>query len=152
MSLPHTPSSNCSRENTRPGRSIRNSSRRYSGGPRPLARSRPRARPAAQLDAGQAGQHPVEHHQIGRALLQPRVGLVAAGGGFDLVAFRLEIIAEQHGERLLVLDDQDACAHATSFWRMILSALPSPAEAGFALGSRLWAAAGQASARSPVLS
>src|SRR6516162_5529622 len=34
----HTPSSNCSRENTLPGRSIRNSSRRNSVGPRSTGR------------------------------------------------------------------------------------------------------------------
>ena len=72
---------------------------------------RPRAQPPAQLDAGQARQHPVEHHQIGRALLQPRVGLVAARDGLDLVAFRFEVVAQQQRQRLFVLDDQDACAH-----------------------------------------
>ncbi len=30
----------------------------------------PRAQPAAQLDAGEAGQHPVEHQQVGHAFLQ----------------------------------------------------------------------------------
>ncbi len=148
MSLPQTPSSNCSRENTRPGRSIRNSSSRYSVGPRSTARAaarhalllpvelevaeaqhirRPRsgagaaqqradarqqfgdrerlddivvgaggeaadalaflaargqhddrqlpwsragAQAPAELDAGQARQHPVEDHEIGRAFLQ----------------------------------------------------------------------------------
>ena len=48
----------------------------------------------------------------GRAFLEPGVGLVAARGGLDLVAFGLEVVAEQHGERLFVLDDQNARAHA----------------------------------------
>jgi len=45
-------------------------------------RQRPRLRPcpqaAAQLDPGQARQHPVEHDQVGNALLQTGVGVVAA--------------------------------------------------------------------------
>ena len=43
--------------------------------------------------------------------LQPDVGVVAARDGLDLVAFRFEIVAQQQRQRLLVLDDQDACAH-----------------------------------------
>ena len=74
-------------------------------------RLRPRPQPAAQFDAGQAGQHPVEHDEIGRGLPQPRVGLVAAGDGVDLVAFGFEIVAQQRGQRLLVLDDQDVGSH-----------------------------------------
>ena len=69
---------------------------------------RPRAQPAAELDAGQAGQHPVEHDEIGRGLAQRGVGLVAARDGLDLVALGFEIVAQQQRQRLLVLDDQDA--------------------------------------------
>ena len=79
-----------------------------------MASFRPRAQAAAKLDPGQAWHHPVEHHQIGRHFLQAGIGLVAAGRGLDLVAFRLEVIAEQHGERLLVFDNQDAGAHVRS--------------------------------------
>ena len=85
---------------------------------RQLAGFRPRAQPAAQLDAGQARQHPVEHHQVGAALLQPSIGLVAARGGLNLVALGLEIVAEQHGERLFVLHDQDARVHGFVPWRI----------------------------------
>ena len=45
-------------------------------------------------------------------LLQPRVGLVAAGGRLDLIALGLEVVAEQHRERLLVFDNQNARVHA----------------------------------------
>src|SRR6185312_9579134 len=72
---------------------------------------RPRPQTPAQLDAGQAGQHPVEHDEVGRLFLEPGVRLVAAGGGVDVVTLRLEIIAKQHGERLFVFDDQNAGAH-----------------------------------------
>ena len=44
--------------------------------------------------------------------LQPRLGIVAARDGLDLVAFGLEIVAQQQRQRLLVLDDQDACGLA----------------------------------------
>ena len=47
----------------------------------------------------------------GVRLAQPGVGVVAAGDGLDLVALGLEIVAKQQRQRLLVLDDQDACAH-----------------------------------------
>ena len=47
-------------------------------------------------------------------LLQPRVGLVAAARRLDLIALGLEIIAEQHRERLLVFDDKNARIHAKS--------------------------------------
>ena len=43
---------------------------------------------------------------------QPHLGLVAAHDGLDVVPFGFEIVAQQQGERLLVLDDQDARSHA----------------------------------------
>ena len=73
----------------------------------------PRAQPAAELDAGQARQHPVEQDQVGR-LLGSLIGLVAARRALDRVAFRFEIVAQQHGQRLFVLDDQDPRAFILS--------------------------------------
>ena len=73
---------------------------------------RTRPQPADQLDAGQARQHPVDHREIGRALLELEIGLVAAHRGFDGIALRLEIVAEQQRERLLVLDDQNSRRHS----------------------------------------
>ena len=53
---------------------------------RQLPGLRPRPQAAAQLDPGQARQHPVEHDQVGNALLQSCIGLVAASHRFDVVA------------------------------------------------------------------
>src|SRR4249919_2359354 len=83
---------------------------------RQLARLGARTQAAAQFDARQSRQHPVEHYEIGRALLQTRVRFIPAGGSLDLVAFRLEVVTEQHGERLLVLYDQYARVHAKTFY------------------------------------
>jgi hypothetical protein len=69
------------------------------------------AQAAAQLDAGQARQHPVQHDQVGHPLLQPGVGVVAAGNGFDIIAFGIEVVAQKRGERLLVFNHQNACVH-----------------------------------------
>src|SRR5262249_37045410 len=44
---------------------------------RQLAGLGARPQPAAQFDAGQAWQHPVEDHQVGRAFLQTRIRFVA---------------------------------------------------------------------------
>ena len=70
-------------------------------------RFRPHPKPPAKFDAGNRRHHPVEHQQVGRVLLQPDFGLVAARHDLDLVAFGFEIVAKQHAERLLVLDHHD---------------------------------------------
>ena len=70
--------------------------------------SRPRADAAAELDARQARQHPVEQHEIGHLLAQADLGLVAARDAVDLVALGFEIVAQEQRQRLLVLDDQNA--------------------------------------------
>src|SRR5215216_2589656 len=75
---------------------------------RQLRGLRPRAQPAAQLDARQAGQHPVEQNEIGHALGEFQLRFVAARGSLHRVAFRLEVVAKQQRERLLVFHDQDA--------------------------------------------
>ena len=55
-----------------------------------------RARRAAdQLDAGQARDHPVDHGEIRRVLLELEIGFVAAHRGLDGIALRLEIVAQQ---------------------------------------------------------
>ena len=74
-------------------------------------RLRPRPQAAAQFDAGQARQHPVEHDQVGHPLLQPGVGVVAAADGFDIIAFGIEVVAQQRGQRFLVFHHQNARAH-----------------------------------------
>jgi hypothetical protein len=45
-----------------------------------------RADAAAQLDAGEARQHPVEHHEIGDLFAQADIGLVAAPDAVHVVA------------------------------------------------------------------
>ena len=72
------------------------------------------AQTPAELDAGEAGQHPVEQDEIGRMVAQMQFSVVAARHAVDLEALGLEIVAQQQGERLLVLDDQDACRHCVS--------------------------------------
>ena len=87
-------------------------------------RLRPGSQAPAQFDAGETGQHPVEHDQIGRGFAQPRVSLVAAGYGIDFVTFRFEIIAQQRGQRLLVFHDQNIGAHCRSPCHFCSSAAP----------------------------
>ena len=67
-----------------------------------------RPKPAADFEARDARQHPVEDHEVGRVLRQPQLRLVAALDVLDHIAFRLEIVAEQQGQIRFVLDDQDA--------------------------------------------
>jgi hypothetical protein len=42
------------------------------------ARLRLGAQAPDQLHAGEAGQHPVDHREVGRGLLEPQLGLVPA--------------------------------------------------------------------------
>ena len=52
-----------------------------------------------------------------QGLLPPHIaaecllGLIATRNVLDLIAFGFEVVAEQHGQRLLVFNDQDARAH-----------------------------------------
>ena len=71
-------------------------------------RSLPRPQPAANLEARDAGQHPVENDEIGRVLGEPQFGFVAAPDTLDDIALRFEIVAEQQREIGFVLDDEDA--------------------------------------------
>ncbi len=66
------------------------------------------AQPAADFEARDARQHPVENDEIGRVFGQAQLGLVAALHALDDVALRLEIVGQQHREIGFVLDHQDA--------------------------------------------
>jgi hypothetical protein len=85
---------------------------------RQLPGFRPRPQPPAQLDSGQAREHPVEYDQVGNTLLQTGIGVVAAPDCFDIIAFGVEIVAQQRGERFLVFHHQNARAHVHGllFW------------------------------------
>ena len=78
---------------------------------RQLLGFRPRPQPTAQFDAGEARQHPVQHHEIGNAFLQPRIGIVAAHHDFDVIAFGVEVVTQQRRQRFLVFDYKNACVH-----------------------------------------
>src|SRR3954452_22106536 len=71
-----------------------------------------RPEPAAEFDAGDAGQHPVQQDEVGRALFQPDFRLVAAGDGFDQKTLLFEVVAEEERQGLLVLHNEDADAHS----------------------------------------
>ena len=70
-----------------------------------------RAQTAAQLDAGDARQHPVEDQQIRNPLLKCNFSLVTAQHGVDLVAFSFQIVAKQHRKRLFVLNHSNTWTH-----------------------------------------
>ena len=73
---------------------------------------RARAQPPDQLDAGQARQHPVDDGEVRRVLLELEVRLVAAHRRLDGITLRLEIVAQEERQRLLVLDDQNSRRHS----------------------------------------
>ncbi len=83
---------------------------------RQVARLVARAQSAADFEAGDAGQHPVEDDEIGRRFGDQRLRFVAAFGALDDIAFRLEIIGQQQRQRLLVLHHQHARGAAR--WRL----------------------------------
>ncbi len=66
---------------------------------------------AAELDAGDVGQHPVEEHEVGLGLVDGDQRLVAVGGGGDGEALLLEVVGEELADRFFVLDHEDACGH-----------------------------------------
>jgi hypothetical protein len=67
-----------------------------------------RPQPAAYLQPRQARQHPVEYDKIGRRFGEAQFSLVAAIDMLGDKAFRLEIINQQHRERGLVFDHENA--------------------------------------------
>ncbi len=105
---------------------------------RQRARRRARAQAAADLEAGDAGQHPVEDDEVGRRLEQPQFGLVAALDALDGEALRLEIVGEQQAQRVLVLDDEDARRGAgrRAFARRLTAVMAPRSSAGCASARR----------------
>ena len=61
----------------------------------------------ADLHAIAAGQHQVEHDQVGMIGLHPRHGVEAVRDALRFEARRLEVVGHQLGELRLVFDDQD---------------------------------------------
>ena len=70
---------------------------------RQVSRGGASAQAAADLDAGQLRQHPVEQQNIRLALVDHHQRLLAVRGGGDLVAFLVEVVADQLDQRRLVL-------------------------------------------------
>jgi hypothetical protein len=60
-----------------------------------LSRLCPRAQPPAELDTGQAGQHPVQNNQVGRVFAEPDLGFIAARGGLNGILCGFKIVAQQ---------------------------------------------------------
>ena len=69
--------------------------------------SRAHLHAAADLDSRHARQHPVEHDEVGRVLLDEQQRLVAGLGAGDREALGLEVVGEHLALRRLVLDDED---------------------------------------------
>ncbi len=72
------------------------------------------AQTPADLYAGDLGKHPVEHDQVGGLLLHLEQGLLSIGGALDAEALLLEVVVEQGGEGVLVLDQQNVGGHSSS--------------------------------------
>lgn len=69
------------------------------------------AQSPAQLDAGQARQHPIQDDKIRRVLADGHFRFVAANGDCDAKAFGFEIVLKQRRQRLFVLDNQHLRVH-----------------------------------------
>ncbi len=99
-----------------------------------------RPQPAADLEARDAGQHPVEHDEVGWILGQAKLGLVAALDAFDDIAFGFEIVGEQQREIGFVLDDKDARrgnrARARGFSARLIHASPPAASISMSVSCR----------------
>ena len=65
------------------------------------------AQAAADFDAGQLRQHPIEQHEIGLGFVGEKQRLLAVLGFEDAIAFALEIVAQQGRERGFVLNHQN---------------------------------------------
>ena len=64
----------------------------------------PGAQQAAHFDAGNAGQHPVEQHEIGPLFADQMRDIFALCGVAHPIAFGLEIVAEKNLDRFLIFD------------------------------------------------
>jgi len=74
---------------------------------RQVARRRPATQLAADLEARELRQHPVQQDQVGPGLGDAQQGLLAIRGFLDPEALLLQVVAEQREQRHLVLDHQD---------------------------------------------
>ena len=71
------------------------------------------AQAAADLDARQLRQHPVQHHQVGLLLGGDQQRFLAVAGFQHPVTFALQIVAQQGDQGAFVFGDQDGgFAHA----------------------------------------
>ena len=77
-----------------------------------------RAQTAAKLQPGDARQHPIQNNEIGRALGNGNLCLVATMDDIDCIAFRFQVVAQEKGQWLLVLDNQDLRSSAAHFIRL----------------------------------
>ncbi len=89
-----------------------------------------RAQPPAKLDAGKAGQHPIEDDQVRRILADRHLRLVAAPREHDAKPFRFEVILQKEGQRLFIFNDQNFGIH-----RSVLSWM-APTSSDLIRGSR----------------
>ena len=71
----------------------------------------PAADAAADLDARQLGQHPVQQHQVRRALVDLEHPLLAVRGDDHAIALLLQIVLKQGRKRVLVFHHQDIRLH-----------------------------------------
>ncbi len=79
-----------------------------------------RAQAPADLHARHLGQHPVQQDQVRRLLVDHHQRQVPVAGDADAIAFLVEIVLEQGGQGILVLDHKNIGRHAASpsrFWR-----------------------------------
>ena len=67
------------------------------------------AQPPAHLEAVEVGHHHVEHDEVEVALGEALERLDAVGRAHHLVAVLAQRVGEQREDRLLVVDEQDAC-------------------------------------------
>ena len=65
----------------------------------------------ADLDAGQLGEHQVEHDEVGPIGPEADQGLAAIRRGDDREPLRLEAVGEGLAKRRLVVDDEDRACH-----------------------------------------
>ena len=73
------------------------------------------AQAAADLDAGELRQHPVEQDEIGLFLGGDQQRLLAVLRLEHAIAFALQIVAQQRDQRAFVFGDQDGRLQAHAF-------------------------------------
>ena len=91
-----------------------------------IGTSRLRPQPAADLDAVEPGEPEVEDDQVGDELARRPQRLLAVGGGAHLVALLAQRPAQDVGDLLVVLDDEDASDQlSASLTASILKTVPA---------------------------